>query len=70
MPTATVLDKPRLLTREAAAEYLGVKPQTLACWASCKRYGLPMIRVGRSIRYIVTDLDKWLASRTVGAAAE
>ena len=56
-----------LLTREQAAEYLGVKPQTLAAWASGKRYGLPMIRVGRSIRYRVSALEKWLSARTVGA---
>ena len=58
-----------LLTREQAAEYLGVKAQTLACWASQKRYNLPFVRVGRSIRYRRVDLDRWLDARTVGAVA-
>jgi hypothetical protein len=29
------------------------------------RYGLPFIRVGRSIRYRKTDIDAWIASRVV-----
>ena len=70
MLTSIAVDTPSLLTREQAAEYLGVKAQTLAAWASSRRYGLPMIRVGRSIRYRRADLDRWLDKRTVGAAAD
>ena len=57
----------KLLSREEAAAYLGLKPQTLAAWAVTGRYGLPMIRVGRSVRYRLADLERWLAARTVGA---
>jgi len=56
-----------LFTRREAAAYLGLKPQTLAVWAVTGRYGLPMVRVGRSVRYRVTDLERWLTARTVGA---
>lgn len=58
-----------LLTREAAAAYLDVKPQTLACWASTKRYDLRYVKVGRCVRYRKADLDRFIESRTVGAAA-
>jgi excisionase family DNA binding protein len=61
-----IFDPPELLTREEAAEYLGVKVQTLAIWATTKRYNLPMVKVGRLCKYRREDLDKWLASRTVG----
>jgi excisionase family DNA binding protein len=57
-----------LLTRKEAAEYLLVKPQTLAIWATTGRYNLPMIKVGRLARYRRADLDKFLDRRTVGAA--
>ena len=58
-----------LLNREDAAAYLDVKPQTLACWASTKRYpGLRYVKVGRCVRYRKSDLDAFLAARTVGAA--
>jgi excisionase family DNA binding protein len=60
---------PELLTRTQAAEYLGLKPQTLAVWATTKRYGLPYIRVGRAIRYRRVDLDTFLVARTVTPAA-
>lgn len=56
-----------LLTRQQAAEYIGVKPQTLAVWHTTHRYGLPLIKVGAKVRYRKGDLDKWLASRTVGS---
>jgi excisionase family DNA binding protein len=57
----------RLLTRREAAVYLGVKPQTLAAWAVSGRYNLPRLKVGRSVRYRVADLERWLTARTVGA---
>jgi predicted site-specific integrase-resolvase len=47
MPTATS----DLMTREQAAAYLGIKPQTLACWFSVGRYDLPTIKIGRNVRY-------------------
>jgi excisionase family DNA binding protein len=60
-------DYPKLLTRVEAAAYLGVRPQTLATWASLGRYGLPVIKVGRCVRYRMADLERWLAARTEGA---
>ena len=54
----------RLLTRQQAAEYLGVNTQTLAVWASTGRYGLPYAKVGAKALYFRADLDAWLESRT------
>jgi excisionase family DNA binding protein len=59
-----------LLTRNEAARYLGIKPGTLACWVSTRRYALAFVRVGSRVRYRRSDLDAWLQSRTIGAAAE
>jgi predicted site-specific integrase-resolvase len=50
-----------------SAEFLGVKEQTLATWRCNGRYPLPFIRVGRRIRYRISDLEAFLESRTVGA---
>ncbi len=59
-----------LLSRPAAARYLGIAPETLANWASSGRYGLPYIRVGRRALYRRTDLDAFIARRrrVVGGA--
>ena len=54
-----------LLTRDQAAKYLGIKPGTLACWVSTRRYALPFVRVGSRVRYRRSDLDAFLAARTV-----
>ena len=55
---------PELLTPEQAAEYLGVKVQTLAVWRTTHRYKLPFTKVGVKVRYRLADLQAWLSSRT------
>lgn len=55
----------RLLAPPPAAEYLGVRPQTLAAWRCNRRYPLPFIRVGRSIKYRESDLRAFLDLRSV-----
>lgn len=61
---------PKLLARKEAAEVLGVRPETLAVWHCTGRYKLPVVKVGRSCRYRLADLEAWLAARTVGDVAE
>lgn len=53
-----------LLSREEAAAYLGVAPATLATWATTKRYPLPMVKIGRVVKYRLRDLEAFIASRT------
>ncbi len=64
---SAVKPKPRLLNTKEAADYLGVRPNTLEVWRVCHRYDLPFIRVGRLVKYREADLDEFLAARTVGA---
>jgi excisionase family DNA binding protein len=47
-----------------AAQYLGIDTGTLAVWRCTGRYALPFIKVGRKVRYRISDLNAWLASRT------
>lgn len=65
-----IFDPPELLSRDQAAEYIGVRPQTLAIWALTGRYSLPMIKVGRLCKYRREDLDQFLARNTVGGEGE
>lgn len=58
------MDQNQLLTRQQAAEYLQVTPQTLAVWQCERRYSLPCVKVGRCARYRRCDLDAWLDART------
>lgn len=48
------------LTTDQAASYLGNSPATLASWRVRKSDGPRFIRLGRSIRYRVADLDEWM----------
>lgn len=49
-----------LFTRRQAAEYLGVKENTLAVWATTKRHPLPYYKVGRLVKYRLSDLQAFL----------
>ena len=56
----------QFVDRHIASQVLGMKPQTLACWASTKRYGLPVYKVGRKARYKVSDLLAFLENGRIG----
>jgi len=64
----TISVKPKLLTTEEAAEFLGVSAGTLAVWRCLARYRLPFVKIGRNVRYDQDDLQSWLVSRKVNAA--
>lgn len=53
----------KLLDEKQAAEHLTLSPGTLQVWRSTGRYSLPFIKVGRSVRYRLDDLNEWLAER-------
>ncbi len=52
--------KDALLTRKEAARYINFTPGTLAVWDCTKRHDLKPIKIGRSVRYRKSDLDKFL----------
>lgn len=58
-----------LMSRTAAADYLNIKPNTLATWQSTKRYGLPVVKIGRCAKYRKSDLDAFIAQNTIKEAA-
>ena len=59
-------EQTRLMNPREAAEFLGLKEQTLACWRVDGRH-LSFIKVGRSVKYRQSDLEKFLDRRTIPA---
>jgi predicted DNA-binding transcriptional regulator AlpA len=55
-----------MLDTKAAAEHLGLAPVTLRQWRSQER-GPTFIRMGKSIRYRLADLDEWIERHAEGA---
>lgn len=53
-----------------AALALGVKPNTLAIWRSTGRYSLPFLKVGRLVKYRISDLAEFLYRRTASHTSE
>lgn len=54
-----------LIDANDAANILNINPGTLKVWRSIKRYAVPFVKVGRSVRYRRSDLIAWIESRTV-----
>jgi excisionase family DNA binding protein len=69
MPLA-IVPPSNLLTRQQAAEFLGVQVQTLAAWKTNQRYHLPVVKVGSLVRYRLSDLERFIEQRTIGGEAE
>ena len=59
-----LLNPPAQVDDKQAADVLGVRPNTLAVWRSTGRYNLPYLKVGRLVKYRISDLAEFLASRT------
>ncbi len=55
-----------LMTRRDAAFYLGIKEQTLALWAHARRYDLPYYKIGRTVKYKLEDLDRFINRNQFG----
>ncbi|HUT88399.1 MAG TPA: helix-turn-helix domain-containing protein [Thermoguttaceae bacterium] len=70
-PAPVVPRKNRLVGRRQAAEYLGLKPQTLAVWAMTGK-NLPVVKLGTGKQaramYKLVDLDEFIARQTTPAA--
>jgi len=62
--------KSPLLKNTEAANLLKIKPETLAVWRAEHRYNIPFIKVGRSVRYRLSDLEVWLESREGNSTGE
>ncbi len=60
-PTAKPWDE--LIDRRRAAQILGLQAQTLAVWAMHGRH-LPVIKVGRRVRYRMCDIAAYLERNT------
>lgn len=57
------------LTEAEAAEVLCVRRNCLCQWRH-KRTGPPYLKLGRTVRYRRSDLDRWAAAQRVDPAAE
>ncbi len=61
---------PVLLTTEGAAALLTCSPKTLEVDRVRRRWRVPFLRVGRSIRYDQAAVLRWLASRNPSEMVE
>lgn len=62
-------DQPILHPEGAVARVLKVQTKTLQAWRH-RGGGPPFVKVGRLVRYRLSDVESWLASRTVSSTSE
>ena len=55
----------RLVATAEAAKILGAEHGTLVVWRSQKRYPLPYVKIGRKVRYRISDLLAFIEARVV-----
>lgn len=55
----------RLVNREEAAQILGTSPATLAVWACTKRYDLPYVKIGRLVKYRLSDIYTFIEQQSI-----
>ena len=60
----------RLLTPIEVAEMLRVSVETLNVWRATKRYKIPYVKIGHSVRYRAGAIEKFIAERTIEIGAE
>ena len=65
LPATLPATRSPIVSRDFAAAYLGVKPQTLAAWAAKGNFDLPLVKIGRLAKYRLVDLEAYLARHTV-----
>ena len=58
----------KLVSEREACEILGCRPNTLAVWRTNKRYSLPFYKIGRLVKYKVSDLEKFIQENQKGGA--
>ena len=54
-----------LMKNEDAAAYLGLSEKTLNTDRCTRAIGIPFVKMGRSVRYRLSDLEKFVADRVV-----
>jgi hypothetical protein len=59
---AAKLVRPKLLSKQAFADYLGVKPRTVETW---RAKGMPGCRVGKTVMFPVEECERWIGREGV-----
>ncbi|HWL10942.1 MAG TPA: helix-turn-helix domain-containing protein [Planctomicrobium sp.] len=59
---------PVKLNRRDAAEYVGVKYETLCVWATSGR-GPKYYKAGNKVWYLQKELDRWIEERSTNCAS-
>lgn len=54
-----------LISAGRAASLLGTTIHTLANWRATGRYSLPYVKVGRCVRYRLSDIEAFIEAGTV-----
>ena len=68
-PTIKDRNMQPLLTQRQASEMLALSERTLERFR-ISGIGPKFVRMGKSIRYRLSDVEAWIASRTVGSTSE
>jgi hypothetical protein len=55
-----------LLSTNVLANLTGNTPSTIATWRCTKQVQIPYIKIGKTVRYRLSDVLKWLKENEIG----
>ncbi len=58
----------QLLNEKEAASILDLRHKTLTSWRHTKRVDIPFVKIGRSVKYRVSDLRAFVEANLQGSA--
>lgn len=59
-----MITKQNLISAEQAADYLDITTRTLANWRSRGYPNVPFSKIGRCVKYRISDLDCYIAKHS------
>ncbi len=58
----------KLVSEKEACKILDCRPNTLAVWRTNKRYDLPFYKIGRLVKYKISDLEEFIQENRKGGS--
>jgi excisionase family DNA binding protein len=58
------------LSTQEVAKYLNLSPNTLAEWRSTGKVKIPYLKIGKIVRYSLTDVNKFLENNRLASTLD
>ena len=61
----TISTQARLIGIEELSERIGLRPHTIYQWISQRRMPFPYVKIGRSVKFEICDVNTWIEAQKI-----